>query len=357
MIEFVKMASGDDDRSEDESVRSDKSSSVIDNYYKCCSKKACTIQVCINCEGIFHGSCVKKKNFKVLSKRHIECCDKIPDENKKLNKEEILELKIEYLSKLLAECQDKIDVLKENNSLLKENNRLLTLQLNSIHKKSETKSESQYANVVKRVNNNDVKKIVPNVPQIVVQTSERSDMRPNPKKHNLSILSKSNVNSVNENIINSGDTDNYNQLETAQRKKMEEVINLGQHTDSINNRTHLTPENQEEWRTMHSRKKRKFRPTRFGTCKMTEDIAENSFVGQKKRAWFFISRVKAHVTEPIIEEYIRKKPGFAKEVVEIKQLNFENKKSAQKSFLVKVPFTKKDELYKPEFWPENVVIK
>lgn len=50
------------------------------------SKKACTIQNCINCKGIFHGFCVKE-NIEVLSKLHIECWDKIPDKQKKLNEE------------------------------------------------------------------------------------------------------------------------------------------------------------------------------------------------------------------------------------------------------------------------------
>lgn len=59
----------------------------------------------------------------------------------------------------------------------------------------------------------------------------------------------------------------------------------------------------------------------------------------------------------MIETYIKEKPGFENEVVEIKQLNFENKKGDLKSFLVKVPIKRKDELYKSEFWPENVVIK
>ncbi|XP_045468269.1 uncharacterized protein LOC123676437 [Harmonia axyridis] len=177
------MASSDDEHSENESIKSDKSNSLTENYYKCCAKKTCTIQVCINCEGIFHGSCVKKKNIKVLSKRHIECCDKIPDKQKKMNREEILELKIEYMSKLLAECQEKNEVLKENNSLLKENNRLLLLQLNSINKKSETKNISEYANIVKSGCQNDINNKI--VPKILVQTSDRSSERPN--KHNLSV--------------------------------------------------------------------------------------------------------------------------------------------------------------------------
>ncbi|XP_045470540.1 uncharacterized protein LOC123677854 [Harmonia axyridis] len=111
------MASSEDDHSDGESIKSDKSTVLLDNNYKCCTKKVCAIQICINCEGIYHGSCVKKKNIKVISGRYIECCDKILEKRKKLNKEEVLELKIEYLS---PERKVWLNIYRVNNNVTTE---------------------------------------------------------------------------------------------------------------------------------------------------------------------------------------------------------------------------------------------
>lgn len=153
-----------------------------------------------------------------------------------------------------------------------------------------------------------------------------------------------------------------------QAKKMTEVINLNNQSSSavseMNKRgldktqlEDLQTENRtsknEEWQVKRNKRSRRIR---LGTNKM-EQNSENKFTGQEKKAWFFINRVKSHVTETIIEEYIRNKPGFKEEEIEVKELEFERKKGALKSFLVKVAFLKKDELYNPEFWPENVGIK
>lgn len=106
----------------------------------------------------------------------------------------------------------------------------------------------------------------------------------------------------------------------------------------------------EEKRRISNRKK----ILRIGTGK-PED--KGGFNGPDKKAWFFISRVSPHVTEDMIEEYIRKKEGFENQEVEVKYLQFKRKKGELKSFLVKVSFDKKDELYKTEFWPKNVSIR
>ncbi|XP_045474003.1 uncharacterized protein LOC123680252 [Harmonia axyridis] len=80
-------------------------------------------------------------------------------------------------------------------------------------------------------------------------------------------------------------------------------------------------------------------------------------VGQEKKAWFFINRVKSHVTEEQVKNYIKSKNNFKDTTVEVKELSLAGKHGDLKSFLVKVPFKHKDELYDTEFWPENVGIR
>ncbi|KAK9887604.1 hypothetical protein WA026_023487 [Henosepilachna vigintioctopunctata] len=84
---------------------------------------------------------------------------------------------------------------------------------------------------------------------------------------------------------------------------------------------------------------------------------EISFKGKERKAWFFINRIKTNVSGDIAEKYIRSKSGLDNETIEVQELQFERKRGNLKSYLVKVPFPRKDKIYKPEFWPENVGIK
>lgn len=102
-----------------------------------------------------------------------------------------MELKIEYLTKLLSEVQEKNEILKESYNTMKENNRLLNEQLKSMGKKSEAKNETQYSDMVKRTCQNDTKSKV--VPELVVQISDR----PSGSKHNLNVNKQQNKISVN----------------------------------------------------------------------------------------------------------------------------------------------------------------
>lgn len=94
----------------------------------------------------------------------------------------------------------------------------------------------------------------------------------------------------------------------------------------------------------------------MGTGKVTEEQEKNGFVGIDRKAWLYINRVKSHVTADMVKQHILNKPGFEKETVEVQELS-QSDKSGIKSFLVKAPISRKDELYQPQFWPPNVGIK
>lgn len=128
--------------------------------------------------------------------------------------------------------------------------------------------------------------------------------------------------------------------------KMNELINLEKYNvDNLMNRKFNHPilnskhtiregtsgmqmiQTENKWRAVNNRKTdKRSRSTRFGTFKVAENEKEKGFAGQEKRAWFFISRVKNHVTEKMIESYIKQKSGYEQEIVKIKGLKFEKKR-------------------------------
>lgn len=118
----------------------------------------------------------------------------------------------------------------------------------------------------------------------------------------------------------------------------------------------LHENNEEEGFTKFQRRKKRTFKKRLGTESVTEEQEKNGFVGIDRKAWLYINRVRSHVTADVIKEYIIRKPGFEKEVIDVQELSLNDKRGI-KSFLVKAPLRRKDELYQPEFWPLNVGIK
>lgn len=147
-------------------------------------------------------------------------------------------------------------------------------------------------------------------------------------------------------------------LEIAQEMKMKEIIDLNNDTDSdfqTVNRSRKTKSQPKYADIVNKKLESKQKKTkRLGTGN-SEGMEE--FKGPEKKAWFFINRVNPKVSEKTVENYIRKKEGFENQEVEVKELQFKIKKGDLKSFMVKVPFERKDQLYNTDFWPKNVGIK
>lgn len=80
-----------------------------------------------------------------------------------------------------------------------------------------------------------------------------------------------------------------------------------------------------------------------------------SFAGEDKKAWLYLYRVKRSATAEIISEYIKRKEGFQSVGICVKELP--GGENQLKSFVVVVPFDKKEDLYNVAFWPRYVGIK
>ena len=98
--------------------------------------------------------------------------------------------------------------------------------------------------------------------------------------------------------------------------------------------------------------KRKNRPQRtLGTAKGVN----LPFGGVEKRVWLYLYRIQNSATDIKIKKYIKEKEKFKEQNVIVKEIPGEPSK--YKRFVVTAPFSAKDDLYEPDFWPENVGVK
>ena len=75
----------------------------------------------------------------------------------------------------------------------------------------------------------------------------------------------------------------------------------------------------------------------------------------ERKAWLYLYRIRNDATEEKIMQYIKNKDNFKDKNVKVQEIPGDPNK--YKRFVLSAPFPLKDELYKPDFWPENVAIK
>lgn len=89
------------------------------------------------------------------------------------------------------------------------------------------------------------------------------------------------------------------------------------------------------------------------------DIEESNFKSFKpnkesKKIWLFISRVNESVHVQDIREYISGRGNSEIDQISVMNLNTRSNQAGFKSYMVGVPLTMKEEVYKNDFWPVGV---
>lgn len=196
-----------------------KESAINQGKFKCCITKECSVKICIKCLSIYHRSCAERLTLKVIDFNKVICCGKdetqITVDHEPANKEK-MDLEINYLKKLLEENEEKISVLKENNTLLKDKIAYLNKEITNIN----TASVIEREGVTKKG----------------VQTKTLSEEM---YSKNLSFINQKPVHQIQKN--------NLNIMQNKQMDIMQEIINLEPSTSNmrhVNNRN--GPSNQSE---------------------------------------------------------------------------------------------------------------
>ncbi|KAG5867970.1 hypothetical protein JTB14_017562 [Gonioctena quinquepunctata] len=101
---------------------------------------------------------------------------------------------------------------------------------------------------------------------------------------------------------------------------------------------------------------KKSRPRKnLATAEVSEEDNNNGFSGGERKVWLYVYRVKRAATEEQIMNYLTKTPGFDRNNTQVKEIR--SSTNQLKRFLVTAPLDKKDLVYQPEFWPQNVGVK
>lgn len=82
---------------------------------------------------------------------------------------------------------------------------------------------------------------------------------------------------------------------------------------------------------------------------------QNGFAGADRKVWLYLYRIKTHVTSDMILNFLKNKEEF--DVSQVSAREIPSESGRLKRFVVTVPFSCKEAVYNPNFWPENVGIK
>lgn len=322
--------------------------------FQCCVKKNCSVCVCINCFAIYHSSCVKRngKIKTIIDDTKIVCCnsdlagsESYESKLFKIEKEK-MNMEIEYLKKLLEEISEKNDILLQNNGLLIE--KIANLE-NGQQKQTFISTDSEKL-TVPRLNSS----TMPMPPEsshsslrsVVVSPSKRSRR---PTATGTTYGGKVSA------ATNTQSRQRQPALTSARAQQANKEKEEEEETDTnVNENVGNNNKSGEIFTYQRHQRKKQYRK-RLGNAETSPDAELNGFSGGERKVWLYLNRVRRHVNEGMIADYIKEKQGFQGVNVGVKELPGDPGKL--KCFVVTAPLDKKDELYDPSFWPRGVGIK
>lgn len=100
-----------------------------------------------------------------------------------------------------------------------------------------------------------------------------------------------------------------------------------------------------------------------GTAENSTVDGSNDFEGSQisnnsnKKIWLFISRIKSHVNEEKVNDYISKKAKVDKDLISVKKLKTWYQTENNNCFLIGLDPNLKETVYDPKFWPKGVAFE
>lgn len=120
--------------------------------------------------------------------------------------------------------------------------------------------------------------------------------------------------------------------------------------------TNMNIKGDNEWKS--PRRTRRRNKGKLGEGRTTEEDRETGLAGRTnskdKKIWLHISRVRDHVTEKIVVDYLVKKTQLKPDDFIVSNLKIKKETPNNKCFLVGVKPDLKDTVYDPLFWPEGI---
>lgn len=320
---------------------------------KCCTKP-CAVYVCVICLTVYHKSCAKKfTKIEYIGENKVICCDKrsevITENNGELRYQQI---KNKYLKELLEEVKDKNKVLQMNNDLLLQRITSLEgqLKVDLINRNDSSNSSLGEISNVKPLNETRIHG---------EKTQTQTLQGPQPitnatlpvktsisNSHTIPMKIDQNVNSNNTQRVSNFSYSRALRGNQSDRQQINRNMNVIKNNENGNNNYQLNAN--------HTFTTRKAPVKNIGTGRETSE-STRGFIGTKRRVWLYIYRVARTATAKMINEYLVNERGLQEDEVQVQEMPSES--NNKKRFVVTGPMEKKDEMYKPEFWPEGVGIK
>lgn len=295
--------------------------------YTCCKTKQCSTIICVNCGAAYHKSCSERVKFTSIDETRVKCC-----EVKNTNDDESFQLTATkrenvLLQSLYWQSEEKNAILRENNALLVEKIADLTYKLNVLYQEQQNggpvseKRKPLYSQKTKQ------KSADPST-NILSDTTSRQDI-PTP--------------TPNQQQLNLPEIEMHKPQQNSTKPKKPET----EHPISG------TQGDTENFHEVRNRRKKRVSPKILGTNEAQGE--DEGFSGVEKKLWLYLYRCKRHVTPEKIRAYINNKQHFENVEITIHELPTNAEKN--KCFRVVAPFSKKEDMYNPNFWPRGVGVK
>lgn len=323
------------------SVRPPKTSnsSAVNCFY--CSKSVTNSAIeCKKCKETFHPSCFKRAQEKKSSAcRHEEFAgqdDELVVENSSTSREALLH-------RIIQELEEKNRLLAENCQLLRE--KIGFLEVNSGYVLATIPPRPNPATNPQQVNTKKTPAVVNvmNRQQTNVEATASNEVK---KKNDVNAANiTSTRGKQNEQTRDASKLSQQHQITPAAVQRALELAHSNASTTNA----------ETEWKTQGRRRSRNQNDVSKRKKTLGTSEGSNGFIGVEKKVWIYLYRVQRTVSPILVQDFIKKKPGFSEMDIQVSELPTDENKN--KCFLVTAPFSLKDDMYKPSFWPKDVGIK
>lgn len=310
---------------ESESEQSDRVKKVC----KYCKKNMTNGLICKKCSAAYHNSCAIRVKT---------CCEQLIQEvstaEQSNNPQNTVEQYLREENILLKQIiKDKDTIINDKEFIIS----LLNHKLSSLEENLKSIPEKKSQNMNKNTQLKNTNHKTDNT--VSVTTKQKLNDKTLPRKHtNLEILQ-----SNQENI-------------------MKELINLNDNNDNPSKTAIGNSEQgkEEPFQPVISRRKRARDQKVCGEAEISKDDEVSGFVGRElpeKKIWLFVARVKDHVTEDMVQNYIQKKTeAESTSNIYVKEIDTFNKTKDNRCFKVGLKYDLLEVAYTNTFWPRGVVV-
>lgn len=344
----------------DENPHGEKESKIC----KYCKKKANNGPICAKCGTIYHPSC----SYRIRKCCNLEFCE-ISDSVATAtvdNNQTTLKL----FQELVVELRRSNMLLMQKNSqlediIIQKNDMIHDLQNKTREKKADTKTKVVAQHSIDHNILHDQQRENCTAPQIKDMPKELNNTMKTVAQHSTdhNALYTHQIGVMNELIHLTHSEDPNRKSTSPQTKVMQEASKTikmrleAEKSDEDPTFTLVTKRKTKQKNVTEERPSHQRHPKinqNVGKAPVTKEDEEKGFAAKNKKIWLHISHAKEHVTEKIVVDYLAKKTGRPLTEFMVKLLPTQKKKKDNNCFMVGVDPSLKDDVYKPEFWPNGI---